>query len=71
MGIDGEIELGSGGFCQTTEETLRGLDHFAARFTHEVSMGRSRQVVGSGSVTKVRVDDDAQALQLIEVSIDG
>ena len=71
MGIDGEIELGSGGLCQTTEETLRGLDHLAARFTHEVSMGRSRQVVGGGSVAQVRVDDDAQALQLIEVPVDG
>ncbi len=70
VGVDGEAELGVGGLGQTTEETFRGLDQFAARFTHEVSVGRSGQVIRRGPMTQVGVDDDPKTLQLVEISID-
>ena len=43
----------------------------AALLAQEVPVDGARQVVGGRAVTEVRVHDDAEALELIEVAIDG
>ena len=47
------------------------LDHLPALLADEVPVRRSREVVRRGPVAKVRVDDHAQSLELVEVAIDG
>jgi hypothetical protein len=53
------------------EEVLGCLDGGAADLADEVAVCLGRQVVCGGTVSEVCMDDDAQALELLEVAIDG
>jgi hypothetical protein len=53
------------------EEVLRGLDGVAADFAHEVAVRLGGQVVRRGAVPQMVVDDDAEALELLQVPVDS
>jgi hypothetical protein len=66
-----EAEPALGAFCHGREEVLRCLDGGAAYLADEVAVGLGRQVVCGGSMPEMGVDDDAQALELLEIAVDG
>ena len=55
---------------QAFEDLVGCLDHGAALFADEVAMGPGGQVVGGRAVPEMGVDDDPEALEVVEVSID-
>ncbi len=55
---------------QPVEHGLGDLDQTPALLAHEVPVHRRREGVGRGPVTEVRMDDHAEALELVEVPID-
>ena len=58
--------------CLASPSNMRlgDLDQAPALLAHEVPVHRRREVVGRRPVTEVGVDDDAEALELLEVAID-
>lgn len=69
--VDGKAELRFRGIGQSGEQGIWSLNHLAAGFADEVPVRRSRQVIGGRPVAKVRVNDDTQPLQLIEVPVNS
>ena len=53
------------------EDVVRHLDHGTALLAHQVAVGKGGQMVGGRPVTKMGVHDYAEALQLVEVAING
>ena len=65
--LEAEAPLGTLG--HRLEQVVRSLDRRAAHLADEVAVGLGRQVVGRRAVPEVGVDDDAEALELLEVAI--
>ena len=69
--VDGETEAGAG-LPGEGGEHLRGrLDRRPASLAHEVAVGRRGQMVGGRPVAEVGVDYHTEALELVEVAVDG
>lgn len=66
-----EVEPGGGKSREPSKDLVRSLDHRAAFLTDEVPVRPCGQMVGGGTVSEMGVDDDAQALQIVEISVDG
>lgn len=68
--IDGEPKPISRCSVQTPEEIVGHVQDGAALLADEMAMRAVRQVVGRRTMPDVRVHDDAETLQLLEVAID-
>ena len=69
--IDREPEPGLGVLGQAAEQGVGRLDHLPALLADEVPMRGTGQMVRRRAMSQVRVNDNTQSLQLVEVSIDG
>ena len=66
-----EVEPCGGEARKSSKDLVRSLDHGPALLTDEVSVRPCGQMVGGGTVSEMGVDDDAQALQIVEIPVDG
>jgi hypothetical protein len=71
MGVDGEPESDPSVLGQAVEQLFGYLNELPALLAHEVTVHGCGQVIRGGAMPEVGVDHDTQALQLIEVAIDG
>jgi hypothetical protein len=55
---------------ERAEARCRHLDDGAALAAHKVTMSRGGKVVGRGAVAEMRVLDDPEPLQLLQVAVD-
>lgn len=70
-GIDGEPEPGRGLLPQGIEQGHRHLDRRSALLAHQMPMTMGGQVVARRAVTEVGMGDHAEALELVQIPIDG
>ncbi len=68
--IDGEPEPLSGRPVESSEKILWHIDDRSARLADEVAVRVTSEVVRRRTVTEMRMDDDAELLQLFKISID-
>jgi len=68
--VDAEAVVALGRAGQSAEEILRCLEHGPACLADEMPVRLGGQMVGGGSVSQVRVDDDTEAFQLVEIPVD-
>jgi len=69
--VDLEVESGRGEARQPSKDLVGSLDHGAARLTDEMPVSSCGQMVRGWTVSEMGVDDDAQALQIVENPVDG
>ena len=71
MRIDGEPEAGPCLLREPVEERVGNLDQLPAVLAHEVTVHRGGQVICRWAMPEMGVHDDTEALQLVEVAVDG
>src|SRR6516164_3387413 len=70
-GLDLEPRRGADTTGDVLEERVRRVERGPARRAEEVRVGVLDQLIGRGAVPQVRVADDPEALELLEVAVDG
>jgi hypothetical protein len=71
VGVDGEAVVRLGVSGEAAEHGVGDVDRRPTLLADEVPVGRRGQVIGGRPVADVGVDHDAQALELVEVAVDG
>ena len=69
--IDGEAQPVAGQSGERPEQLVGRLDRLSASLADEMRVREGGELVRGTAVSQMRVDDDAKALELFQVAVDG